>query len=101
MPAPHLDTCCFPKLSGNPNKDNYGTVTGPNIGHGDAVTIRSKNTTKIWVGQVTTLISGNSWNAVVRRAQEKENRAIETVGVTVTNGTGDSNEVPQDSEIVP
>jgi hypothetical protein len=101
MPAPHLDTCCFPKLSSSPNKDNPGTVTGPNIGAGDTVTIRSKTTTKVWSGQVTTLISGNSWNAVVRRKQEKEERATETVGVTVTNSGGESNEVPQDPEIVP
>src|SRR5437867_3449942 len=102
MAAPQLDTCCFPKLSGSTNKDNPGTVTGPGISANDTVKITSTTSTKVWVGPVTTLVAGNTWNAVVRRVHEKEDRLTETVGVTVTNsGTGESNEVRQDSDIVP
>jgi hypothetical protein len=98
MPAPHLDTVCFAKLSSSPSKENHGTVTGTDIHTGDGVTIRSKSSTKVWAGRVTSHISGNSWNAVVVRARE-DDRATETVGVTVTNDQGESNEVRHESDV--
>ena len=98
MAAPQLDTCCFPKLYSN--QDSHGTVTGTAIHQNDQVKIRSKSSSKAWVGQVTTHISGNSWNAVVHRAREKDDRATETVGVTVTNSNSEvSNEVRQDPDV--
>jgi hypothetical protein len=100
MAKPQLDTVCFAKLSSNPNVDNHGTVTGAHINTDDKVTIESKTTTKVWVGAVTTKVAGNTWNAVVRRVRNEE-RGTETVGVTVTNGEGDSNEVIHKPEVVP
>jgi hypothetical protein len=101
MAAPHLDTCCFPKLLGGSTKDNHGTVTSADLRGGETVTIRSKGTSKIWSGKVIDQVPGhtNTWNAVVNKVHD-DSRVTETVGVTVTNSGGESNEVKQDPEIV-
>src|SRR4051812_41409166 len=98
--APHLDSCCFAKLSSSKKKDNLGTVTGTGFRENDPVKIRSRTSSKTWGGHVIDRVSGNTWNAVVRRDDRDDERLTETVGVTVTNSGVESNEVRQESEIV-
>jgi len=121
MAAPHLNSATFPSLRGF-GHNSSGTVTGTNISAHDAVKIVSNSGNKRWQGEVTSRGSGDTWNATVQRVSSSgpvESKAsssapiekarlsgggaspdaTETVGVTVTNGDGESNRVPVDSDV--
>jgi len=78
-------------------QDATGTVTGTGIKDKDPVAIRSKTTSKKWAGEITGHASGNIYNAKVRRVHE--GHGTETVGVTVTNNEGASNEKETTSNV--
>jgi hypothetical protein len=80
-------------------------VTAKNVGTGDAVHIASKNSNKKWDGQIDNRVSGDTWNATVKRTRgadkdDEQERGIETVTVTVKNGGGEDSRDTQ-SDVVP
>ena len=116
MARPHLDSADFPTLLSGAGQDSDGTVTGTHIKEHDDVDIAGRGSgSRAWHGEVTSRVSGNTWNATVSpvstssAAYEKASRvtpipvpdATETVDVTVTNNDGTSNPVPSNSSDVP
>jgi hypothetical protein len=113
MARPHLDSADFPTLYSGAGQVSNGTVTGTHFRENDEVDIVARGGGgRTWQGQVTTRVTGNTWNATVSpvtsaKAVSKESQyapapspdATETVDVTVTNNDGTSNKVPDDPNI--
>src|SRR5207245_4591625 len=113
MARPQLDSADFPTLLSGSGQDSVGTVTGTHFKEHDAVDIVGRGAgNKAWQGEVTTRVSGNTWNATVSRVTSVmsiSNESLvspiitpdvtETVDVTVTNNDGTSNKVGSDSEV--
>jgi hypothetical protein len=111
MTQPHLDSAYFKTLHSGSGQDSFGTVTGQHFKEDDDVDIVSRAPgNKKWHGEVTTRVSGDKWNAKVRRVTSiskaslatpvtRSPDATETVDVTVANIDGQSNKVPCDSDV--
>ena len=96
----------FPKLHQGVGQESTGTVTGKHIAAGDTVHLVSRNSNKKWDGTITSVDSGDTWKAKVKRIphvkrEDERPLGLETVTVTVTNTSGDSNPADTQSDVVP
>ena len=98
MPKPKLTGACFPKLNGN--KQTTGTVAGPVIAKDDKVAVVDKHNRK-WTGKLGDEVAPQIRLATVDPPKDDKEvkQGIETVTVTVSNGTGDSNAVQTQSDV--
>ena len=112
MPAPKIKAVIFTKLFRKPMKETSGTIEGEGISTLDKVKIAGENG-KVWKGKVTTW-TGNRvvWDAVVtifkdeiKKDEDKKGkkavRALETINVTVTNGSNEPSTPPTMSTTTP
>jgi hypothetical protein len=106
LTKPQLDDADFPNLHNGFNQSSNGTVTGPTIDSTHTVTIDGQGN-KRWGGKVTTKVSGNTWNAAVKRVRTLRRGmtpllGLEDISVTVTNTSNETSDpVMTTSDIIP